>query len=164
MRFPIRSGLLARRTGVVHAVEDVSLAISAGETLGLVGESGSGKSTIGRAIINLEDIHSGKVLLAGKQVDYGSRAGLLALRREVQMIFQDPYGSLDSRQTIGDAIMEPMIFHRLARSGRSAQADEGAPGAGRTEPRTTPGACRMSSRAGSASGSASPGRWPCSRA
>ena len=114
VRFPIRSGLLARRTGSVHAVEEVSLAIRSGETLGLVGESGSGKSTIGRSIINLENIHSGEVLLSGKTVDYGSTAGRLALRRKVQMIFQDPYGSLDGRQTVGDAIMEPMVFHRLA--------------------------------------------------
>ncbi|RWM24668.1 ABC transporter ATP-binding protein [Mesorhizobium sp.] len=125
VRFPIRSGLLARRTGVVHAVEDVSLAISSGETLGLVGESGSGKSTIGRAIIKLEDIHSGEVLLAGKAVDYGSASGLLALRRKVQMIFQDPYGSLDSRQTVGDAIMEPMIFHELARPQQARERMKG---------------------------------------
>ncbi len=114
VRFVIRGGLLARTLGVVHAVEDVSLSINAGETLGLVGESGSGKSTIGRAIINLETIASGEVLLAGKRVDYASVSGLLALRRSVQMIFQDPYGSLDGRQTVGDAIKEPMLFHRLA--------------------------------------------------
>ncbi len=114
VRFPIRSGLLARHTGNLHAVEDVSLTIRAGETLGLVGESGSGKSTIGRAIMNLNSIESGTVLLAGRAVNYGSDASRDALRRDVQMIFQDPYGSLDSRQTVGDAIMEPMIFHRLA--------------------------------------------------
>ena len=114
VRFAIRGGLMSRHVGVVHAVEDVSLAIKSGETLGLVGESGCGKSTIGRAIINLETIHSGDVMLAGKKVDYGSTAGLLALRRDVQMIFQDPYGSLDGRQTIGDAIMEPIIFHGIA--------------------------------------------------
>jgi peptide/nickel transport system ATP-binding protein len=114
VRFVIHGGLLARTLGVVHAVEDVSLTIHAGETLGLVGESGSGKSTIGRAIINLETIHTGEILLAGKPVDYSSTSGLLALRRDVQMIFQDPYGSLDSRQTVGNAIMEPMLFHGLA--------------------------------------------------
>ncbi|MVA26576.1 ABC transporter ATP-binding protein [Agrobacterium vitis] len=114
VRFPIRSGLLARHVGSVHAVEDVSLSVRRGETLGLVGESGSGKSTIGRAIMNLQRVHSGAVSLAGKTVDYASQASCAALRRDVQMIFQDPYGSLDGRQTVGDAIMEPIIFHGLA--------------------------------------------------
>lgn len=114
VRFPIHAGLLARQTGNVHAVEDVDLTIRSGETLGLVGESGSGKSTIGRAIMNLERVHGGTVLLAGEPVDYGSEASRAGLRRKVQMIFQDPYGSLDGRQTVGDAIMEPMIFHKIA--------------------------------------------------
>jgi peptide/nickel transport system ATP-binding protein len=114
VRFPIHGGLLARRMGTVHAVEDVSLSIRAGETLGLVGESGSGKSTIGWAIMNLQRVHSGTVSLAGKAIDYASDASCAALRRDVQMIFQDPYGSLDGRQTVGDAIMEPILFHRLA--------------------------------------------------
>ena len=119
VRFPIRSGLLSRHTANLHAVEDVSLSIRSGETLALVGESGSGKSTIGRAIMNLEKIHSGTVTLAGKTVDYASKTSGAALRRDVQMIFQDPYGSLDGRQTVGDAIMEPIIFHKLADRGEA---------------------------------------------
>lgn len=114
VRFPIHGGLLARHKGTVHAVEDVSLSIRAGETVGLVGESGSGKSTIGRAIMNLNGIHSGSVKLAGSTIDYTSETSRAALRRDVQMIFQDPYGSLDGRQTVGDAIMEPIIYHKIA--------------------------------------------------
>ena len=121
VRFPIHTGLLSRHTANIHAVEEVSLSIRAGETLALVGESGSGKSTIGRAIMNLEKIHSGTVTLAGKIVDYASETSRAALRRDVQMIFQDPYGSLDGRQTVGDAIMEPIIFHKLA--GRAEARD-----------------------------------------
>ncbi|MGI8398218.1 ABC transporter ATP-binding protein (plasmid) [Agrobacterium deltaense] len=114
VRFAVRAGLLARHKGNVHAVEGVSLSIRPGETLGLVGESGSGKSTIGRAVMNLEKIYSGTVKLAGRSIEYSSSAARAALRRDVQMIFQDPYGSLDGRQTVGNAIMEPIIFHRIA--------------------------------------------------
>ncbi|MBO9126512.1 MULTISPECIES: ABC transporter ATP-binding protein [unclassified Rhizobium] len=114
VRFAVRAGLLARHKGNIHAVEGVSLSIRAGETLGLVGESGSGKSTIGRAVMNLEKIYSGTVKLAGRPIEYSSSAARAAFRRDVQMIFQDPYGSLDGRQTVGNAIMEPIIFHRIA--------------------------------------------------
>ena len=113
VRFPARSGVFGRITGEVHAVQDVSFAIAKGETLGLVGESGSGKSTIGKAIIDLVSRHAGEVVVDGRTVDYGDAASLGALRRDVQMIFQDPFGSLDSRQTIGSAIMEPMQVHGL---------------------------------------------------
>jgi peptide/nickel transport system ATP-binding protein len=121
VRFPVRSGFLGRLTGMVHAVEDVSFAIGKGETLGLVGESGSGKSTIGKAIINLAPVHSGEVRAGGKTIDYDGPASLSALRRDVQMIFQDPFGSLDSRQTVASAIMEPMKVHGLA---KGAEAHE----------------------------------------
>jgi len=120
VRFPVRSGLLNRAVGNIHAVEHVSFAIGRGETLGLVGESGSGKSTIGKAIVNLVTPQSGEVWLDGKLVDYHDRHNLANLRRKVQMIFQDPYGSLDARQSIGSAIMEPMLVHGLAR-GREAR-------------------------------------------
>ncbi|MGK9259434.1 ABC transporter ATP-binding protein [Sinorhizobium meliloti] len=115
VRFPVRSGFFGRLTGMVHAVERASLAITKGETLGLVGESGSGKSTIGKAVINLAPIGSGDVRVCGQRVDYDDPQSLARMRRDVQMIFQDPYGSLDARQTIGSAIMEPMQVHGLAR-------------------------------------------------
>ncbi len=113
VRFPSRSGFFGRITGEVHAVEGVSFAIEKGQTLGLVGESGSGKSTIGKAIIDLAPRHAGEVIVGGRRVDYRDPASLGSLRRDVQMIFQDPFGSLDSRQTIGSAIVEPMRVHRL---------------------------------------------------
>ena len=119
VRFPVHGGLLGRVKGAVHAVEGVSFSIGRGETLGLVGESGSGKSTIGKAIINLAPVHGGTVTVDGQQVDYTSTASLARMRRQVQMIFQDPYGSLDARQTIGSAIIEPMKVHGLE-TGRAA--------------------------------------------
>lgn len=119
VRFPMHSGFLGRVTGIVHAVDEVSFAIGKGETLGLVGESGSGKSTIGRAIINLAPVYSGQVSVLGRSINYDDPRSLAQLRRDVQMIFQDPYGSLDSRQTIGSAIIEPMFVHGLAK-GREA--------------------------------------------
>ncbi|MDJ1637403.1 ABC transporter ATP-binding protein (plasmid) [Agrobacterium tumefaciens] len=114
VRFPLRGGLLGTVQGNVHAVEKVSFAIGKGETLGLVGESGSGKSTIGKAIIDLAPRHGGTIVVDGRTVDYSEHASLAALRRDVQMIFQDPFGSLDSRQTVGSAIMEPMHVHGIA--------------------------------------------------
>ena len=120
VRFPSHSGLFGRITGEVHAVEQVSFAIGEGETLGLVGESGSGKSTIGKAIIDLAPRHSGDIIVAGRPVNYRDATSLGAMRRDVQMIFQDPFGSLDARQSIGSAIKEPMEVHGLAR-GRQAQ-------------------------------------------
>jgi peptide/nickel transport system ATP-binding protein len=115
VKFPVRSGFLGRLTGMVHAVEEVSFAIGKGETLGLVGESGSGKSTIGKAIINLAPVDSGEIRSAGKLINYDNAQSLSSLRRDVQMIFQDPFGSLDSRQTVASAIIEPMKVHGLAK-------------------------------------------------
>lgn len=119
VRFPVQSGFFGRLTGMVRAVEHVSFAIGKGETLGLVGESGSGKSTIGKAVINLAPIHSGEIRVMGERVDYDDPKSLGRMRRNIQMIFQDPFGSLDARQTIGSAILEPMVVHGLAK-GREA--------------------------------------------
>jgi peptide/nickel transport system ATP-binding protein len=119
VRFAVHKGMFNRLTGMVHAVEQVSFAIGKGETLGLVGESGSGKSTIGKAIIKLAPLHGGEVRVSGIPVNYTDPQSLAAMRRDVQMIFQDPFGSLDSRQTIGSAIIEPMLVHGLAK-GREA--------------------------------------------
>ena len=119
VRFPSHAGLFMRRTGEVRAVENVSFSIGKGETLGLVGESGSGKSTIGKAIIDLAPRHSGEITVAGNRIDYRDPRSLGVLRRNVQMIFQDPFGSLDSRQTIGSGIIEPMKVHGIA-TGKAA--------------------------------------------
>jgi peptide/nickel transport system ATP-binding protein len=113
-RFRSAGGFLTRAAGRVHAVEDVSFAIQAGETLSLVGESGCGKSTTGRAIVGLARPDSGSVLIDGIDVVGRSDPEALRLRRRVQMIFQDPYGSLNPRITVGAAIAEPLIFHGLA--------------------------------------------------
>jgi peptide/nickel transport system ATP-binding protein len=105
-----------RRTGEVRAVEDVSLDICAGETLGLVGESGSGKSTLGRIVLRLIEPTSGAVLFDGVDLLKASRSELRLLRRHMQIIFQDPFGSLDPRYRVEDVIAEPLILHRQAKA------------------------------------------------
>jgi ABC-type glutathione transport system ATPase component len=101
-----------RRSGEVRAVEDVSLDICAGETLGLVGESGSGKSTLGRIVLRLIEPTSGAVLFDGVDLLKASRPELRLLRRHMQIIFQDPFGSLDPRYRVEDVIAEPLILHQ----------------------------------------------------
>lgn len=108
-RFDVRKGLLGRVSGRVHAVEDVSFVVKAGETLALVGESGCGKSTIGRSIVQLIRPQGGSVLVDGKEMLNQRGPGFGAVRKDVQMIFQDPFASLNPRMTIGDAIAEPII-------------------------------------------------------
>ena len=110
-RFPIRSGLLRRVTANVHAVEQVSLTLAPGETLGLVGESGSGKSTIGRSILKLVDPTAGVISLDGTDLVPLGPAAMKPLRKDVQMIFQDPYASLNPRLRIADAVTEPLLIH-----------------------------------------------------
>ncbi len=112
-RFPLRSGLLNRVTREVHAVEKVSFDLWPGETLSLVGESGSGKSTTGRALLRLVESQGGEIIFNGQRIDTLSPGKLQALRRDIQFIFQDPYASLDPRQTIGDSIIEPLRVHGL---------------------------------------------------
>jgi ABC-type glutathione transport system ATPase component len=112
-RFPIRSGLFSRQTGAVHAVEDVSFELFQGQTLSIVGESGCGKSTTGRSIIRLIEPDSGEVHLDGYNVRTLDQPSLRAMRRSVQMIFQDPFSSLNPRMTVGAAIAEPYLKHRL---------------------------------------------------
>src|SRR5690348_17918298 len=116
--FPVRSGLLQRQTGSVHAVDGVDLQVEAGETLGLVGESGCGKSTTGRCVLRLIEPTSGEVRFDGKDVRALDSDGLRALRRDIQIIFQDPYASLNPRMSVGAIIGEAITIHRLAKSRR----------------------------------------------
>jgi peptide/nickel transport system ATP-binding protein len=124
-RFPVRSGLFGRVSARVHAVEDVSFSLQAGETLALVGESGCGKSTTGRSILRLVEPTGGRVLFEGQDVRALDPQGLRKMRQRMQMIFQDPFASLNPRKSVGDAIAEPIIVHGLAprREARERVAD-----------------------------------------
>ncbi len=113
--FPVHSGVLQRTTGWVKAVDGVSFTIAPGETLGLVGESGCGKTTVGRTILRLIPATSGKVLYKDRDILKLSRAEMKPLRREMQIIFQDPAGSLNPRLSVGKIIGEPIEVHGLAK-------------------------------------------------
>jgi peptide/nickel transport system ATP-binding protein len=114
VHFPITKGLLLRRvTGEVRAVDGVDLEVRRGQSVGLVGESGSGKTTLGRAVVALAKPTSGRIEFDGKDVWALDRDQRKRLRRRVQMVFQDPYASLDPRMTVGNSIAEPLDIHRL---------------------------------------------------
>ncbi len=113
MHFPIHGGIFRRQIGKVYAVDDVSLKVKAGETIGLVGESGCGKTTVGRTILRLYDSTDGDVIFEGNNISKLHRKELRDLRRDFQMIFQDPFESLNSRHTIGDIVEEPFIIHGI---------------------------------------------------
>ncbi|GAA0615759.1 ABC transporter ATP-binding protein [Paenochrobactrum glaciei] len=119
--FDIKTGLLRRTTDKVHAVDNVSFDIQAGETLGLVGESGSGKSTTGRCVLRLIEPTSGEVRFNGQDVTALDARELIALRRDMQIIFQDPYASLNSRMTVGAAIGEALVIHNLVKNKKDLQ-------------------------------------------
>ena len=114
--FPIRGGILSREIDKVHAVDGVSFDLQAGETLGVVGESGCGKSTTGRCILRLIEPTSGEVWFEGKNVTALGKDDLRAMARDMQIIFQDPYASLNPRMTVGAIIGEALIIHKLTKS------------------------------------------------
>ena len=113
--YPVRTGVLARVTDNVRAVNGVSFTLSKGEILGLVGESGCGKTTLARALLGLEPLHSGQVLLDGRDItSFASREERRAFTRAVQVVFQDPFASLNPRHTVLDLVTEGMLAHGLA--------------------------------------------------
>lgn len=126
VHFPIRQGILQRVVGYTKAVDGINLSINKGETLALVGESGSGKSTCGRAILNLEKLAAGEIHFNGERIDHLSRRDMLVFRKQIQVIFQNPYSSMNPRMTVGSIIEEGMISLGIALDAkqRSARIDE----------------------------------------
>lgn len=123
--FPVDSGFFRSGQKVIHAVDDVSFTIAEGETVGLVGESGCGKSTLGQVVLQLQRATSGQVLYKGEDLCLMSNEELRRKRKDLQIIFQDPFSSLNPRKNIETAITEPMIIHRLIKPGdRKAKAIE----------------------------------------
>lgn len=155
--FPGRS----RRAPHTEVLKGVSLDIREGETLGLVGESGSGKTTIGRAILGLVPVRSGSVLFAGERLDQAGAARRRALSRDLQVVFQHPYTSLNPSLTIGDILAEPLLGQGVRV--REARGRVGELLQRVRLPRTPRTACPESSPAVSANASPSPARWPCAR-
>ena len=123
--FPIRAGVAQREVGHIHAVDGVSLAIDEGETLGLVGESGSGKSTLGRCVVRLLKPDSGEILFRGQPIEKLGARKLRPLRRDIQMVFQDPYASLNPRKRVGSIIGTPLRIHKMGdRDARHKRVNE----------------------------------------
>ncbi len=117
--FPVKKGVFGKTKNYIKAVNDVSFDVYPGETLGLVGESGCGKTTLGRSILKLVDTNGGEILYNGKNIETISKTELRKLRKDLQIIFQDPYSSLNPRITVGSAIMEPMKVHKLNKNDKT---------------------------------------------
>ena len=115
--FPVHKGLFGRTTGTVYAVDGVTFHIDPGETLGLVGESGCGKSTLGRVLVKLLEPTSGQIVLGGEDITHHSGEQMMPYRRRMQMIYQDPYASLNPRMTVGEIVGEPLTIHRAVHAG-----------------------------------------------
>ncbi|MCD6483698.1 MAG: ABC transporter ATP-binding protein [Candidatus Odinarchaeota archaeon] len=119
--FPIRGGLLKKVIGYVHAVDNISFEIKRGQTFGLVGESGCGKTTTGRTLLRLLEPTSGKIYFKGKDITATNGKELIELRKKMQIVFQDPYASLNPRKTIKTTLTEPLLYHHIVSSPREAE-------------------------------------------
>jgi oligopeptide/dipeptide ABC transporter ATP-binding protein len=123
-KFPIQRGMFKRTVGHIHAVDGISFEIAAGETLGLVGESGCGKSTTARLILRLLDPTAGEIFFDGKEIHAMSREEIRAVRKDMQIVFQDPYASLNPRMTVRQIVAEPLIVHGMAKDDSDPRVDE----------------------------------------
>lgn len=112
--YPVRSGILRRKVGTVHAVDGVSFSVGTGETLGLVGESGCGKSTVARSVMRLVEPTSGAIRIDGQDITHLGKTDMRPVRRQMQIVFQDPFASLNPRMSAGDIVGEPLTVHGLA--------------------------------------------------
>ncbi|MCI0635520.1 MAG: ATP-binding cassette domain-containing protein, partial [Actinobacteria bacterium] len=122
--FPLKAGVLKRTVGHIRAVDGVDLTIARGETLGVVGESGCGKTTLGRAIVKLLEPSAGRIVFEGRDLTALKRRQMRPVRRELQIVFQDPFGSLNPRMTVREIVAEPLRIHGLYRGGGRRRVDE----------------------------------------